>query len=114
MKLSIFFKCVYKEKGSRTFNKIMNKLQKEYDKRTNKLNDFVQKLSTKIVKELDTVVIEDNWSSIKVLIGGEQNMIFPTMKFKEILKYEFNWYKPDCTGLVTVNQAYTSKTCNYK
>ena len=101
-----------KEKGSRAFNQIVNRLHNWYDKRTNKLNDFVQKLSTKIVKELDTVVIENNWSSIKILIGGEQNMIFPTMKFKEMLKYKFNWYKPDCTGVVTVNPAYTSKTCN--
>ena len=36
-----------KEKGSRAFNRIVNRLHNWYDKRTNKLNDFVQKLSKK-------------------------------------------------------------------
>ena len=31
---------------------------------------------TKLVKENDTIVLEDNWTNIKILIGGEQNMIF--------------------------------------
>ena len=40
-------------------------------------------------------------------------MIFPLMKFKNILNYKFNWYKPDCEGLVTVNPKGTSKTCHH-
>ena len=35
-----------KQKGSRAFKKIQKRLQKYYTKRTNKLNDFIQKLST--------------------------------------------------------------------
>ena len=102
-----------KQKGSRAFKKIQKRLQKWYGKRTNKLNDFIQKLSTKLVKENDTIVLEDNWTNIKILIGGEQNMIFPLMKFKNMLNYKFNWYKPDCEGLVTVNPKGTSKTCHH-
>ena len=102
-----------KQKGSRAFKKIQKRLQKWYGKRTNKLNDFIQKLSTKLVKENDTIVLEDNWTNIKILIGGEQNMIFPLMKFKNMLNYKFNWYKQDCEGLITVNPKGTSKTCHH-
>lgn len=102
-----------KQKGSRGFKRIQHKLQRVYDKRTNKLNDFIQKLSTILVKENDTIVIEDNWESIKILIGGEQNMVFPLMQFQEMIQYKFDWYKVDCTGLVTVNPKWTSKMCHY-
>ena len=102
-----------KKKGSRAFKKIQKRLHKWYDKRTNKLNDFIQKLSTKLVKENDTIVLEDNWTNIKILIGGEQNMIFPLMKLKEMINYKFNWYKPNSTGIITVNPKWTSKTCHH-
>ena len=102
-----------KKKGSRAFKKIQKRLHKWYDKRTNKLNDYIQKLSTKLVKENDTIVLEDNWTNIKILIGGEQNMIFPLMKLKEMINYKFNWYKPNSTGIITVNPKWTSKTCHH-
>ena len=102
-----------KKKGSRAFKKIQKRLHKWYDKRTNKLNDYIQKLSTKLVKENDTIVLEDNWTNIKILIGGEQNMIFPLMKLKEMINYKFNWYKPNSTGIITVNLKWTSKTCHH-
>ena len=101
-----------KKKGSKSFKRIQKRLWKAYDKRTNKLNDFCQKLSTKLVKELDTIVIENNWSSIKILIGGEQNMVFPLMRFKEMLRYKFDWYKPNADGVCEVSSAYTSQTCH--
>lgn len=101
-----------KQKGSRAFKRIVSRLHKWYDKRTNKLNDFAQKLSTSLVKECDTIVIESNWSGIKVLIGGEQNIVFPTMRFKEMFKYKFDWYKENCNGVVEVNPAFTSKECH--
>lgn len=101
-----------KKKGSRSFKRIQKRLQKTYDKRNNKLNDFCQKLSTKLVKELDTIVIENNWGSIKILIGGEQNMVFPLMRFKEMLKYKFHWYKSNADGVCEVNPAYTSQICH--
>ena len=101
-----------KKKGSRSFKRIQKRLWKAYDKRTDKLNDFCQKLSTKLVKELDTIVIENNWSDIKILIGGEQNMIFPLMKFKEMLRYKFDWYKQNTNGVCEVSSAYTSQICH--
>ena len=101
-----------KQKGSRAFRKVLKRLQKAYNHRTNKLNDYCQKLSTKLVKENDTIVIESNWSSIKILIGGEQNDRFPLEHFKEMIKYKFNWYKPKAKGLIEVNPKWTSKTCH--
>ena len=102
-----------KQEGSRGFKRIQRKLQRVYTKRTNKLNDFIQKLSTALVKENDVIVIEDNWSSIKILIGGEQNMVFPLMHFQEMIMYKFDWYKSDCIGLVMVNPMWTSKMCHH-
>ena len=101
-----------KEKGSKPFKRIQKRLWKAYDKRTNKLNDFCQKLSTKLVKELDTIVIENNWNGIKILISGEQNMVFPLVRFKEMLRYKFDWYKPNADGVCEVSSAYTSQTCH--
>ena len=40
-------------------------------------------------------------------------MVFPLMRFQEMLKYKFNWYKPDCNGVVEVNPAWTSKECHF-
>ena len=101
-----------KKKGSKSFKRIQKRLWKAYDKRTNKINDFCQKLSTKLVKELDTIVIENNWNGIKILISGEQNMVFPLMRFKEMLRYKFDWYKPNADGVYEVSSAYTSQTCH--
>ena len=101
-----------KKKGSKSFKRIQKRLWKAYDKRTNKINDFCQKLSTKLVKELDTIVIENNWNGIKILISGEQNMVFPMMRFKEMLRYKFDWYKPNADGVCEVSSAYTSQTCH--
>ena len=51
----------------------------------------------------DTIIIEPNWNSIKILIGGEQNNRFPLEGLKEKIKYKFNWYKPKAKGLIEVD-----------
>ena len=102
-----------KEKGSRAFKYYTKRLNKWYVKIKNKLNDFAQKLSTNLVKECDTIVIENNWVNIlKSLTKGEQNIRFPLARFKDMIQYKFNWYKPEATGLVEVNAAYTSQECS--
>ena len=72
----------------------------------------ILQIKTIIRNTHDTIVIESNWSSIKVLIGGEQNISFPLERFKEMIKYKFNWYKPEAEGLVEVDPKWTSKTCH--
>ena len=102
-----------KEKGSQAFKRYQKRLNKWYAKIKNKLNDFAQKLSTNLVKECDTIVIENNWINIlKSLTKGEQNIRFPLARFKDMIQYKFNWYKPEATGLVEVNPAYTSQECS--
>ena len=102
-----------KKKGSQAFKYYVKRLNKWYYKIKNKLNDFAQKLSTILVKECDTIVIENNWVNIlKSLTKGEQNIRFPLFKFKNMIQYKFNWYKPNSTGLVEVNAAYTSQKCS--
>ena len=102
-----------KKKGSQAFKKYQIRLNKWYGKIKNKLNDFAQKLSTNLVKECDTIVIENNWVNIlKSLTKGEQNIRFPLIRFKDMIQYKFNWYKPEATGLVEVNAAYTSQECS--
>ena len=102
-----------KKKGSRAFKKYQRRLNKWYSRIKNKLNDFAQKLSTNLVLECDTIVIEKNWVDIlKSLTKGEQNIRFPLARFKYMIQYKFNWYKPKSTGLVEVNPAYTSQQCS--
>ena len=70
------------QKHEQTMEKNYKKrLQKWYNKRTNQLNDYIEKLTYNIVKKYDTIVFEENYSTIKILIGGEQNMIFPLSRF---------------------------------
>ena len=57
-------------KGSRRWKKLQKRLQKWYNKRTNQLDDYIEKLTYQIVKKYDTIVFEENYSTIKILIGG--------------------------------------------
>ena len=106
-------KC--RKKPSRKKRALQERLQKHYNKRTNKLNDYIEKLSYDLVKKYDVIVFEKNYSDIKILIGGEQNMIFPLSEFINKLKKKFEWYKPDAEGVVFVdaNKDLKVKTRNW-
>lgn len=101
-----------RKKLSRKKKKLQKRLQKQYNKRTNKLNDYIEKLSYNLVKKYDVIVFEKNYSNIKILIGGEQNMIFPLLEFINKLKKKFKWYKPEAEGVVFVDAKNTSKKCH--
>ena len=64
---------------SKRWKKLQKRLQKWYNKRTNQLNDYIEKLTYNLVKKYDTIVFEENYSTIKILIGGDQNMIFSSI-----------------------------------
>ena len=98
--------------GSRRWKRLHQRLKKWYNKRTNKLNDYTNKISKTLVEKYDTIVFEKNYPSIKILIGGEQNMIFPLSRFVNKLQYKFEWYKSDAEGVVFVDAYNTSKTCH--
>ena len=98
---------------SRRWKKQEKRLQKWYNKRTNQLNDYIEKLTYQLVKEYDTIVFEENYSTIKILIGGEQNMIFPLSRFIQRLKDKFQLYKPEADGVQFVKSYNTSRTCHH-
>jgi len=100
-------------KLSRRWKTLQKRLQKWYNKRTHKLNDYIEKLTYNLVKDYDTIVFEENYATIKILIGGEQNMVFPLSKFIQRLKNKFEVYKPDAEGVVFVDAKNTSKTCHH-
>ena len=85
--------------GSKRWKKLQKRLQKWYNKRTNQLKDYIEKLTYQLVKKYDTIVFEKNYSAIKILIGGEQNMIFPLSRFIQRLKDKFQLYKPKADGV---------------
>ena len=98
---------------SRRWKKLHQRLLKWYNKRTNKLRDYIEKLSYNLVKEYDTIVFEKNYNTIKILIGGEQNMVFPLTLFIRRLKDKFKLYKPTADGVQFVDPKNTSKTCHH-
>ena len=100
-------------KGSRRWKKQEKRLKKWYNKRTNQLKDYIEKLTYQLVKKYDTIVFEKNYSTIKILIGGEQNMIFPLSRFIQRLKDKFQLYKPQAEGVQFVKPYNTSRTCHH-
>ncbi|MBR3141084.1 MAG: transposase [Methanobrevibacter sp.] len=100
-------------KGSRRWKKLQKRLQKWYNKRTNQLKDYIEKLTYNIVKKYDTIVFEENYNTIKILIGGEQNMIFPLSRFIQRLKDKFQLYKSEAEGVTFVKPHDTSRTCHH-
>ena len=63
--------------------------------------------------ENNSNVFEKNYADIKILIGGEQNLIFPLSRFIEKLKTKYTWHKPNAEGVVFVDAYNTSKTCHH-
>ena len=98
---------------SRKWKKLQKRLQKWYNKRTNQLNDYIEKLTYNLVKKYDTIVFEENYSTIKILIGGEENMIFPLSRFIKRLKDKFQLYKPKANGVQFIKSHNTSRTCHH-
>ena len=99
--------------GSKKWKKQKIRLLKWYHQRSNKLDDYIEKLSTEMVKKYDIIVFEKNYSKIKILIGGEQNMVFPLTKFIIKLQDKFARHKPQAEGVVFVDAKYTSKKCHF-
>jgi len=100
------------KKGSRKWKKLHKRLLKWYHKRTNRLEDYTNKLVKNLVMDYDTIVFEKNYANIKILIGGEQNLIFLLSRFITKLKNKYLWHKPDAEGVVFVDGYNTSKKCH--
>lgn len=83
-----------KVQGSNNYVKTRTKLQREYAKVTNIQHDLIQKFTTNLVNNFDTIVIEDldvkGMQMSHVASKGLQRSIFGY--FRQVLMYKCEWY----------------------
>ena len=117
-KLKLFQKrLTRKPKGSQNRNKARIKLAKLHEKITNQRQDYLQKLTTEIVKKYDIICIED----LKISKMLKNHKLAQAISdcgwytFTEMLKYKCNWYGKQ---LIKVPTFYASSqlcsSCGYK
>jgi len=106
-----------KEKGSNNWKKVKKKLAKVYEKIANIRKDFLHKLSTKLIRENQTIVVE----SLKVKNMLKNSRLAKSIsdvswsKFIEFLSYKANWYGRE---LIKIDTFYPSSQlcseCGYQ
>lgn len=106
-----------KPKGSQNRNKARIKLAKLYEKITNQRQDYLQKVTTEIVRRYDVICIED----LKISNMIKNHKLAQAISdcgwytFTEMLKYKCNWYEKQ---LIKVPTFYASSqlcsNCGYK
>lgn len=96
-----------KSSGSKNYEKALFKLTKAYEKNINQRKDFMQKLSTNLVKEYDLICVET--INIRELIKNKyiSKYILDCSwgSFIEMLKYKSEWYGKQ---LVKIDKCYPS------
>lgn len=106
-----------KQKGSNNRNKQRIKVAKVHEKITNQRNDFLQKQSTILVSENQTICIED--LNVKGLIRNHklaQHIASCSWsKFFEMLEYKAAWYGNDIIKVPTLYpSSQICSCCGYK
>ena len=101
-----------KQKGSKNRNKQRIKVAKVYEKVTNQRNDFLQKESTKLVRENQTICIED--LNVKGMLRNHKLAkaisSVSWSKFFAMLEYKATWYGNE---IIKVSTMYpSSQTCS--
>jgi putative transposase len=100
-----------KQKGSKNYEKARLKLAIAHEKLSNRRKDYIQQITTKIVKENDIICIEDlavsNMLKNHQRAKGIADVSFYTVR--SMLDYKCRWYGKQ---LVVINRWYpSSKTC---
>ena len=105
-------KLVNRKKGSNNYIKLLNQINKLYDKCNNVRDDFLHKLSTSIINENQVIVIED----LDVKSMFQKKKLAKVLgdvsisKFINMLEYKARWYG---RTLIKVNRYYpSSQLCN--
>ena len=83
-----------KKHGSKNYNEVRTKLQRDYTKVTNMQHDIIHKFTTKLVSNYDSIVIEDldvkHMKMSHVASKGLQRAQFGY--FRQVLQYKCDWY----------------------
>lgn len=106
-----------KKKSSSNWNRQRTKVAKVYEKTVNRRNDFLQKQSTMLISENQTICIED--LNVKGMLGNhrlaQHTASCSWSKFFTMLEYKAAWYGNDVIRVPTMYpSSQTCSRCGYR